>query len=59
MLFSKSLTKVISNLKQILPHLMSKEQPRYDEGHRILYDIILAHETIHNLKTSKKVGMFA
>lgn len=54
----KIITKVIANrLKPLMPNLTSQEQSRYVEGQKILDGIILAHEVIHSLKSSKKVGM--
>jgi exonuclease III len=54
----KIITKVIANrLKPILPHVISKEQAGYVEGRQITDSIILAHEVIHSLKTSRSPGM--
>jgi hypothetical protein len=54
----KIITKVIANrLKPLLPLLISPEQMGYVEGRKILDGIILAHEVIHSLKTTKKPGM--
>ena len=54
----KILTKFIANiLKSILSFLISEEQSGYVEGHQILDGILIAHETIHTLKISRKVGM--
>jgi hypothetical protein len=54
----KIITKVIANrLKPILTHVISKEQAGYVEGRQITDNIILAHEVIHSLKTSKTPGM--
>jgi hypothetical protein len=54
----KIITKVIANrLKPLLPLLISPEQTGYVEGRKIMDGIILAHEVIHSLKTTKKPGM--
>jgi hypothetical protein len=54
----KIITKVIANrLKPLLPLLISPEQMGYVEGRKILDGIILSHEVIHSLKTTKKLGM--
>jgi hypothetical protein len=54
----KIITKVIANrLKPILTHVISKEQAGYVEGRQIMDNVILAHEVIHSLKTSKTPGM--
>ena len=54
----KIITKIIANrLKPLLPSLISVEQTGYVEGRKILDGIILAHEAIHSLKTTKNPGM--
>ena len=44
-------------MKPLLPLLISSEQSGYVKGRQILDGIILAHEVIHSLKTSKTPGM--
>ena len=46
-----------NRLKPLLPLLISSEQSGYVEGRQILDGIILAHEVVHSLKTSKILGM--
>eukprot|EP00253_Pinus_taeda_P002079 PITA_02079 len=54
----KVISKVIVNwLKPLLPFLISLEQSGYVEGRKILDGIILTHEIIHSLKTTKQAGM--
>jgi hypothetical protein len=54
----KIITKVISNrLKPLLTILISQKQMGYVEGRKILDGIIIAHEVIHSLKITKKLGM--
>jgi hypothetical protein len=54
----KVITKVIATrLKPILPYLISNEQSGYVEGRQIMDSVILAHEVIHSLKTSRTPGM--
>eukprot|EP00253_Pinus_taeda_P003053 PITA_03053 len=54
----KVISKVIANrLKPLLPLLISLEQSGYVEGRQILDGIILTHEIIHSLKTTKQAGM--
>jgi hypothetical protein len=54
----KLLTKIIAiMLKPILPFLISPKQFGYVEGHQILDSIILAHEVIHSLRSTKTQGM--
>jgi hypothetical protein len=54
----KIITKVVANrLKPILTHVISKEQAGYVEGRQIMDNVILAHEVIHSLKTSRTKGM--
>jgi hypothetical protein len=54
----KIITKVIATrLKPILPFVISKEQAGYVEGRKIMDNVILAHEVIHSLKTTKTPGM--
>ena len=52
------IAKTIANrLKPLLSSLISKEQSGYVEGRQILDGIIISHEIIHLLKTTKKFGM--
>jgi hypothetical protein len=54
----KIITKVIATrLKPILPFVISKEQAGYVEGRKIMDSVILSHEVIHSLKTTKIPGM--
>jgi hypothetical protein len=54
----KIITKVVANrLKPILPFVISKEQAGYVEGRQIMDSVILAHEVIHSLKSTKTPGM--
>jgi hypothetical protein len=54
----KIITKVIANrLKPLLPFLISPEKTGYVEGRKILDGIILSHEVIHSLKSTKTLGM--
>jgi exonuclease III len=54
----KIITKVIANrLKPILPFVISKEQAGYVEGRQIMDNVILAHEVINSLKSTKIPGM--
>jgi hypothetical protein len=54
----KVITKVIATrLKPILPYLISNEQSGYVEGRQIMDSVILAHEVIHSLKSSRTPGM--
>ena len=54
----KIISKVIaSRLKGLLPLLISPEQTGYVEGRQILDGIILSHEVLHSLKTTKTPGM--
>jgi hypothetical protein len=49
---------VIANrLKPILPFVISKEQARYVEGRKIMDSVILAHEVVNSLKSTKTPGM--
>lgn len=55
----KIITKVIAlRLKPILPFIISKDQSGYVEGRQILDNVILVHEVIHLLKTTRIPGMF-
>jgi hypothetical protein len=54
----KIITKVIALwLKPVLPFIISKEQSGYVEGRQIMDNIILAHEVIHSLKSTRTPGM--
>eukprot|EP00253_Pinus_taeda_P035376 PITA_35376 len=54
----KIISKVIANrLKPLLPMIISPEQSGYVEGQQIMDGIILTHEIIHSLKSSKQAGM--
>ena len=48
---------VTNRLKRLLPLLISPEQFGYVEGCQILDGIILSHEVVHSLKTTKTPGM--
>jgi hypothetical protein len=54
----KIIMKVIVNhLKTLLPFLISQEQTGYVEGRQTLDGIILSHEVLHSLKSSRSLGM--
>ena len=54
----KIISKVIANrLKPLLSFIISPEQAGFVEGRQILDGIILVHETIHSLKTTKTPSM--
>lgn len=54
----KVISKVIANrLKPLLLLLISPEQTGYVEGRQIMDGIILTHEVIHSLKSTKKPDM--
>jgi hypothetical protein len=54
----KLLTKIIATrLKPILPFIILQEQSGYVEGRQILDNVILAHEVIHSLHSTKSQGM--
>ena len=54
----KVIFNVIANwLKPLLPMLISPEQSGYVEGRQIMDGILLTHEIIHSLKSSKQAGM--
>eukprot|EP00253_Pinus_taeda_P030389 PITA_30389 len=54
----KVVSKVIANrLKPLLPMLISLEQLGYVEGRQIMDGILLTHEIIHSLKSSKQACM--
>jgi hypothetical protein len=44
-------------LKQIMPYIISKEKVGYVEGRKIMGSVILAHESIHSLKTTRTPGI--
>jgi hypothetical protein len=52
------ITKVIAlRLKLVLPFIISKEQSGYVEGSQIMDSVMLAHEVIHSLKSTRTPGM--
>jgi hypothetical protein len=54
----KIISKVIAlKLKPILPFIISKEQSGYVEGIQIMDSIILVHDIIHSLKSTRTPGM--
>ena len=54
----KIISKVIAlRLKPILPFIISKEQSGYIEGRKIMDSIILVHEIIHSLKSTRTPSM--
>jgi hypothetical protein len=54
----KIITKVIAlRLNPILPFIISKEKSGYVEGCQIMDNIILVHEVIHSLKSTRTPGM--
>jgi len=54
----KIISKLIANkIKPLLKSMISQEQGGFVEGCQIMDGIIIAHETIHLLQTSKKPGM--
>jgi hypothetical protein len=54
----KIISKVIAlRLKPILPFIISKEQSGYIEGRQIMDNVILVHEVIHSLKSTRTPGM--
>jgi hypothetical protein len=54
----KIISKVIAlRLKPILPFIISKEQSGYVEGRKIMDNVILVHEIIHSLKSTRTPGM--
>ena len=54
----KIISKVIANhLKPLLLRLIISEQLRFVEGRKILDGVILVHEIIHSLKSSRMPGM--
>jgi hypothetical protein len=54
----KIITKVIAlRLKPVLPFIISHEQTGYVEGRQILDNILLAHEVIHSLRSTRTPGM--
>jgi len=44
---------VANSLKPIMTFVISKEQEGYVEGRQIMYTVILAHEVIHSLNSTK------
>jgi hypothetical protein len=48
---------IATRLKPILPFLISSKQFGYVEGRQILDSVILAHEVIHSLHSTKTQGM--
>ena len=51
----KIISKVIMNrLKPLLPNLISPEQSGFVEGRQILDGVILVHEVIHSLKSTRR-----
>ena len=54
----KIISKVIANwLKPLLPSLIYLEQYCFVEGHQILDGVILVHEVLHSLQSSRQPGM--
>jgi hypothetical protein len=54
----KIIMKVIAlRLKLVFPFIISKEQSSYVEGRQIMDSVILAHEVIHSLKSTRTPGM--
>ena len=54
----KIISKVIANrLKPILPSLISSEQSGFVEGRHILHGVILVHEVLHSLNSTRRPGM--
>jgi hypothetical protein len=54
----KIISKVIAlRLKPILPFIISKEQSEYVEGRQIMDSVILVHEVIHSLKSTRTPGI--
>jgi hypothetical protein len=54
----KIISKVIAlRLKPILPFIISKEKSGYVEGRKIMDSVILVHEIIHSLKSTRTLGM--
>jgi hypothetical protein len=54
----KIITKVIALwLKPVFPFIISKEKSGYMEGCQIMDSVILAHEVIHSLKSTRTLGM--
>jgi hypothetical protein len=54
----KIISKVIAlRLKPILPFIISKEQSGYVKGRQIMDNVILVHEIIHSLKSTRTPGM--
>ena len=54
----KIITKVVANgVKPIMTFIISKEQAGYMEGRQIMDTVILAHEVIHSLKSTKTPGI--
>ena len=54
----KIISKVIANpLKPLLPKLIFPKQSGFVEGRKILDGVILVHEVIHSLKSTRQPGM--
>ena len=58
----KLISKVLANrLKSLLPHVISESQSAFQPDKAISYNILVAYETLHHMKTKKtgKVGYMA
>jgi hypothetical protein len=54
----KIISKVLAlRLNPILPFVISKDQLGYVEGRQIMDSVILVHEIIHSLKSTRTPGM--
>ena len=54
----KIISKVIVNrLKPLIPNIISLEQSGFVKGRQILDEVILVHEVIHSLKSTRRSGM--
>ena len=47
----------MNHLKPHLPNLISPEKSGFVKGRQILDGVILVHEVIHSLKSTKRPGM--